>query len=383
MNSGLMLKSVAGMLAWWALTVLVGFANFIVALQNFLAVSYSLYLQNVDSEPLVRQRFIGGFFRAFGFMAEATFADLSGIAIAASALCLFFLVFNALANAWEARQGITLNDDAEQQRAFRSILREKLLEATVLLIVLTPIVVYDVKLTQFRSAAASLNTDNPQEMVTVEEYAKLRGDMPTFGMEIGAFSPYALIAMTCGLSLCLELCGKKGRQYFDRSIRLLADQAQAEEPAAEELLGYDAAGQAVFAPNTDPAIELAYDAQGNGIGAAATAVAAEPVTAEAGTEQHAEPQAGERTPLFVVPNLGRAAESEPKPHLQRAVEAEAAEPARQANAAAEYTVVGTGERVTWAEAVQDKEKYYTDIKTHTVYDRSTYEALHGGEPQVA
>ena len=340
---------------------------------NYLAISYAFYLLRFDAEPISENKFVGSLFRAF--CPDATIADFYAAAIALGLAIGFFLIFKESFGCFDSWLSMRLHNadgNTEQTQAFKWDLVEKGLSLVLLVVSIGFVTAWDMQLFRYRAAAQIAGLDDPDKAVQLIPWREQLAQ-PSLALDVTSIGCWGYLALTAATCLCTELTARKSRRYAER---LLAEidgipAANAQVLAEERVLkGYDADGQPVY----DAATPLAYDAEGNTLGLSDPARATDAGAEHARTEQHEEQDGSGQAPLFVVPPMGRTESTEARPAAPRPTAEPAQEAARQADAAV-YTVVGTGEQVSWTTAAQDDKRYYCDMN-HVVWDRATYDAIH-------
>jgi hypothetical protein len=378
---GRTLKNTLGFLFWTFTGLLVGVVTIATVTSSYLALSYAFWLLRYDGQPISEDTFVGQIFQAF--CPQATLAQFYGATLAVGLAFGFFLVFKeafGCYDAWLAGRLHRAEGNVEQAQAFKWELVEKTIVLALVGAFLGLVVAWDVELFRYRSAAQIAGLDDPGTATGLVTWRELM-DQPNFALNVTQIGTWGYLALTAVLCLSLEVTGRKSRRYFDRILADIEGIGGTQEQVDDRVLrGYDASGQPVY----DAVTPLAYDAEGS---AREEAEAATPARASEESTTHArtatanpprpEEPAEAAAPLFVAPAMGRAeagaARQEP-PKPASATEP-THEPARESEAAT-FTVIGTGERVAWMHAVLDRERYYCDLGTRIVWDRTTYESLH-------
>jgi hypothetical protein len=324
---------------------------------------------------------VGPIFRAF--CPDATIAEFYAAAIAMGLAIGFFLIFKesyGCFDSWLSMRLHRADGNAEQTQAFKWDLVEKGLSLTLLAATVGLVTAWDIELFRYRCAAQIAGLDDPGQAVQLATWRE-QVNQPSLAIDVTNIGCWGYLALTGATCLFLEMTARKSRRYAERLFAEIdaIPAADAQALAEERVLhGYDADGQPVY----DSAAPMAYDAEGNTLSSAEPAGTTEEGSEHARGEEHEEHEATEPAPFFVVPPIGRTESTEARSSAPRQAGEPINEPPRQTEAPA-YTVIGTGEHVSWAKAAQDEARFYCDMVNRVVWDRATFEGLHGHRsPQV-
>lgn len=345
---------------------------------NYLSLSMTFADTGLDGTPLAENallgRYLGGLFGA---------ADLASLFAAVMAVVEYFCLvalFHSLLNiwqAWERRRAFVRDNNVEGIDEANGLLRAAFFFTLLFAVIAVPLVLWETQLFRFRFMEPNFPASSLAAMPGWPELTALHSDK--FIVQIMGLGAWAYVALTGGSALLLEWTAHQSAESFTLAMAYGAQMFEEVPPSdnrasdeqALQHFGYDAAGQPIY----DAATPIAYDPQGQPVGAPSPVAAAPGASAEGpvlfdpiiANHPQAEPATAAAAKGAGLPDLP------PMPYLP-------AENSRQNPAGADILeVVGgaAGERVSLSEALADPNRYHVDLMTRRIWARGHWERLHG------
>ena len=396
---------------------------------NYLACKVAFDFLGYDGLPLAREAFIGQIIGPF--FPEATLAHFYAFVVAVVISMGLFILFNRLFHIWELykerRHYLSQNDKESAEIILYQIYDDITLIAAILPFLIVALI-WDFDLFRYRSVFGALGIEDPvQAPLIVENWAnqsKSHGHLFAWALaSIGAFGYLGITGVaSAGLDFSFRrtterfmrfltnlenmfmpgaqqegspLCGydKKRQPVYDQAVPVAYDASG--NPV--EFYGYDSDGYPVY----DSQTPLAYDAEGNPI-KSATGPEADPTegnsTAASSPEHHQHNT--RRTSRESSQNHGAAGTNNTHRDETRTSKAGAAASGSSDNSQGSLfideevfqnvggrrnennqlkDIIGkSGERISLAEAMADKERYWIDPDSLDIWDRDYRRSLFPG-----
>lgn len=303
---------------------------------HYLAWQSALELQGYESKPLASDGLWGAFFATF--MPDVTLAHLIAIMGACALVIGFFMFIHymvAIHQCWADRRVYRAQEDEQSAYALRERIARYACYAVLLLIGLVLVVAWDIDLFRYRSLAGALDIDAPQKATSsipaLPVFLERHGDL--FVSQLTILGPWGNLGVTVVLCVVLELCMLHMGEAWARFIAPVDALLRPSAPLSAD----------------EPRQRIQPEQQERGLltqsGSSAT------------PRQHSDESLTEHTV---------SAESQSAPEVDHS----GSQRATEVIGAAPNTMVHL------ADALRDEGRYRVDERTHQVWDRTYWNALH-------
>lgn len=211
------IRNGVGLAASFLAVALMLVVNAWLVLANYMACSYSFFLQGVDAKPLGKEELLGQWLGAIA--PQATLSHFYALVLAAVIAAGFFWAFHLLieiVRAVQQRRLATMSEDREQMNAWAWILIEHCFYLVLVLIVLVPAVRWDILLFRFRTMAGATSVENVAQAGKLLWASDIGPSGATMISKLADIGAYGYLATTAVAVLMLEMAFKKVNEYFSR-----------------------------------------------------------------------------------------------------------------------------------------------------------------------